>query len=52
MAAPKDFFTNWADWDGPLSEKIWLTLKNRTVSVGRLISKGRSCCGHYGEPGC
>jgi hypothetical protein len=43
-----DFFTNWREYDGPVSKKVWLTLKNRA----RLISTLKSCCGHPGEPGC
>ena len=47
-----EFFTNWKEWDGPISKKLVLTAKNRTRTVGRLLTKGRGCCGNYGEPGC
>ncbi len=42
----RSFFTNWHGYDGTLSEKVRLTLKNRT----RALRHG--CCGHPGEPGC
>ena len=48
----RDFFTNWAEYDAPVTEKIRLTVRNRTITVKRLVTEGRGCCGHRGEPGC
>jgi hypothetical protein len=42
------FFTNWREYDGPTSRKLWLTLKNRTRGIVSL----KACCGHPGDPGC
>ncbi|HEV8420874.1 MAG TPA: hypothetical protein VGR13_05925 [Actinomycetota bacterium] len=42
------FFTNWREYDGPVGTKLWLTTRNRLLSVTRL----KGCCGHHGEPGC
>jgi hypothetical protein len=44
----RDFFTNWKEYEGPASRKVWLTLRNRWRSVATL----KGCCGHPGEPGC
>ena len=44
----RQFFTNWHEYDGPASKKVWLTLKNR----GRATLSLKGCCGHHGEPGC
>jgi hypothetical protein len=44
----RSFFTNWHEYDAPVSTKLWLTLRNRALSSGRL----RICCGHPGQPGC
>ena len=44
----RQFFTNWKDYEGPASKKVWLTLRNRWRSVATL----KGCCGHPGEPGC
>jgi hypothetical protein len=43
-----EFFTNWREYDGPVSKKVWLTLKNRARAATTL----KGCCGHHGEPGC
>jgi hypothetical protein len=32
----------------PLHRKIYLLFRNNFIK----ISKGQSCCGHPGEPGC
>jgi hypothetical protein len=42
------FFSNWREYDAPLSTKLWLTLRNRTRSIVTL----NGCCGHLGQPGC
>ena len=42
------FFTNWREYEGPIATKLWLTARNRALSVTRL----KGCCGHHGEPGC
>jgi len=42
------FFTNWRTFDGPVTTKLWLTLRNRVLGVVRL----HGCCGHPGQPGC
>jgi hypothetical protein len=39
---------NWRNWDGPISEKIRLTLKNNLIKARRRSQ----CCGNHGEPGC
>jgi hypothetical protein len=44
----RQFFTNWCEYEGPISKKVWLTLKNRARAVATL----KGCCGHHGEPGC
>ena len=44
----RQFFTNWSDYDGTVSKKVWLTLKNRARAIATL----KGCCGHHGEPGC
>lgn len=41
------FFTN-LKVEMPLSKKIFLLVKNNFIK----ISKGKNCCGNYGEPGC
>jgi hypothetical protein len=46
------FFTNWREYDGPFTEKVRLTVRNRARTVGRMVTGGRGCCGHPGEPGC
>jgi hypothetical protein len=45
----RDFFTNWESYEGPLAEKITLTLKNRAKAYAPPF---KGCCGHPGEPGC
>ena len=45
----RQFFSNWNEYDAPLSRKVWLTLKNRGRSV---VPPFKGCCGHHGEPGC
>ena len=42
------FFTNWREYRGPMGKKLYLTARNRFLSVARL----KGCCGHHGEPGC
>jgi hypothetical protein len=42
------FFTNWREYRAPVAKKLWLTARNRMLSVTRL----KGCCGHHGEPGC
>jgi hypothetical protein len=48
----RDFFTNWTEYDAPVTEKVRLTVRNRTITMKRLVTEGRGCCGHRGEPGC
>ncbi|HEX9887877.1 MAG TPA: hypothetical protein VGA69_00240 [Nitriliruptorales bacterium] len=45
---PRDVLANWRDWDGPVSEKVRLTVKNNLIKV----RTGSDCCGNHGEPGC
>jgi hypothetical protein len=45
----RDFFENWRSYQGPLAEKVRLTLMNRFRAYAPPI---RGCCGHPGEPGC
>jgi len=40
------FFTNWREYDAPVSTKLGLTVRNRL----RALRHG--CCGNHGEPGC
>jgi hypothetical protein len=40
------FFTNWREYNAPVSTKLALTVKNRM----RALRHG--CCGNHGEPGC
>ena len=42
------FGNNWRSFDGPMSVKIQLVMKNNAIK----IRKRSSCCGNYGEPGC
>ncbi|MGH2554857.1 MAG: hypothetical protein ACRDHO_03970 [Actinomycetota bacterium] len=42
------FFTNWREYEAPVGTKLWLTTRNRLLSVTHL----KGCCGHHGEPGC
>jgi hypothetical protein len=48
----REFFTNWSEYEASLPEKIRLTFRNRAIASKRLLTQGRGCCGHYGEPGC
>jgi hypothetical protein len=48
----RDFFTNWTEYDAPVSEKVRLTIRNRAITARRIVTQGRGCCGHHGEPGC
>lgn len=42
------FFTNWREFEAPLSTKVRLTLRNRWRAT--VLLKG--CCGNHGQPGC
>jgi hypothetical protein len=42
------FFTNWREYDAPVSTKLALGVRNRT----RALFSRRQCCGHLGQPGC
>lgn len=48
----REFFTNWAEYEAPVPEKVRLTVVNRSRALKRMLTEGRGCCGHYGEPGC
>lgn len=48
----RDFFTNWQEYEAPVSRKVYLTLRNRSITAGKLIAGRGGCCGHHGEPGC
>jgi hypothetical protein len=48
----RDFFTNWQEYEASVPEKVRLTLRNRAITAKRLVTEGRGCCGHRGEPGC
>lgn len=48
----REFFTNWEEFEAPVAEKVRLTVVNRSRALKRTLTEGRSCCGHYGEPGC
>ncbi|MGH2724683.1 MAG: hypothetical protein ACRDI0_10570 [Actinomycetota bacterium] len=48
----REFFTNWAEYEAPAPEKVRLTVVNRSRALKRMLTEGRGCCGHYGEPGC
>ena len=47
MPGLRAFFTNLSA-PMPLHRKIYLLFRNNFIK----LSKGRSCCGHPGEPGC
>lgn len=47
MPSMKSFFTNMSA-PMPLHRKVYLLLRNNWIKV----SRGQSCCGHHGEPGC
>jgi hypothetical protein len=47
-ASTTQFFTNWRDYEGPITKKLGLTVRNRFLALGLL----KGCCGHPGEPGC
>ncbi len=42
------FFTNWQEYDAPVSTKLRLVVRNRVKAT---FSRAQ-CCGHFGEPGC
>jgi len=44
------FFSNWNEYEGPLADKVKLTLKNRIKAYAVPPIKG--CCGNRGQPGC
>ncbi len=44
----RDYARNWRDYQGPLSKKIALAARNRTLATVSM----KGCCGHLGEPGC
>ncbi len=44
----RNFFTNWRDYDAPVTTKLALTAKNRSKA---LFSRAQ-CCGNHGQPGC
>jgi hypothetical protein len=44
----KNVFTNWREYDAPLTTKLRLTMRNRLKAT---FSR-QQCCGHAGEPGC
>src|ERR687887_412013 len=46
----RDFFRNWSDYEGSLTEMARLTLRNRAKAY--LLPPIRGCCGHPGQPGC
>lgn len=48
----RDFVANWRAYDAPAGRKLRLAVRNRGISLRRLVTEGRSCCGHPGEPGC
>lgn len=48
----RSFFTNWREYDAPLSRKLGLTVRNRARTMKRMMTGGQGCCGHPGEPGC
>ena len=44
----RESLRNWREWDGPITEKLRLALRNN-------LKKARTrqnCCGNFGEPGC
>ncbi|MEW5801259.1 MAG: hypothetical protein AB1847_04045 [bacterium] len=45
--SPRAFFTN-LQVDMPWKEKAKLLVRNNLIK----ITRGQSCCGHPGEPGC
>ncbi len=44
----KAFFVDNLKGSMPFQKKLFLFLKNNT----RKIVTAKSCCGHFGEPGC
>jgi hypothetical protein len=42
------FFTNWRESPLPFHRKLGVALANNW----RKLRTGKSCCGHFGEPGC
>jgi hypothetical protein len=42
------FFTNWREYDAPLTTKLGLGIRNRTKAI---FSRAQ-CCGNDGQPGC
>jgi hypothetical protein len=44
----RNFFTNWREYDAPVSTKLSLTVRNRL----RATFSRAQCCGHPGQPGC
>jgi hypothetical protein len=48
-ASAGQFLNNWSSYEGSFAEKLWLAVRNRTLSHA---SGSRLCCGHPGQPGC
>jgi hypothetical protein len=44
----RQFFTNWREYDAPVTTKLRLAFRNRLHAT---FSRAQ-CCGHLGEPGC
>jgi hypothetical protein len=44
----RNFFTNWREYEAPVTTKLRLTVRNRA----RATFSRAQCCGHPGEPGC
>lgn len=43
-----EYLRNWHKHEGPVAEKVRLTLRNSWLRV----RNAGLCCGHPGEPGC
>jgi hypothetical protein len=44
----RSLFTNWREYDAPLTTKLRLSLRNGWIRW----RTGSLCCGNDGEPGC
>jgi hypothetical protein len=48
QGTPSTALRNWRESDLPFFPRLWVALRN----TARKVRTGKTCCGHYGEPGC
>jgi hypothetical protein len=45
--SPRQAISNWREYQATFGTKLGLAARNLSVRL-----RGRSCCGHAGQPGC